>query len=194
MLFDRAIQSHSFVWTITLETPCGWAEIAQNSPTWSLEFRNQILLSDEFLPNFSCMTECKNNGCPIISPRISYVSIIQKKVWKPFPSLSSRQKLHFVYNEGMTLKKTLSNWLSIGISKLIYNCWWLRLFGKIAPLGRWGRTEFGFEHKNIEERIHPKLSLSAKTIISIAVAYPHKLKQPQKQPIKRGKLRSTVGD
>ena len=34
----------------------------------------------------------------------------------------------------------------------------------------------GFEHKNIEERIKPKLSLaSAKTIISIAVAYPHKL-------------------
>ena len=45
----------------------------------------------------------------------------------------------------------------------------------------------GFEHKNIEERIQPKLSLSsAKTIISIAVAYPHKLKQqPQKLPIKR---------
>ena len=33
-----------------------------------------------------------------------------------------------------------------------------------------GRTT-GFEHKNIEERIYPKLSLeSAKTIISIAVA------------------------
>ena len=44
-----------------------------------------------------------------------------------------------------------------------------------------GRTT-GFEHKNIEERIYPKLSLeSAKTIISIAVAYPHKLpQQPQK--------------
>ena len=48
----------------------------------------------------------------------------------------------------------------------------------------------GFEHKNIEERIKPKLSLaSAKTIISIAVAYPHKLKQqPQKTAYKRGKL------
>ena len=48
----------------------------------------------------------------------------------------------------------------------------------------------GFEHKNIEERIKPKLSLaSAKTIISIAVAYPHKLKQqPQKTPYKRGKF------
>ncbi|RSI25885.1 tRNA epoxyqueuosine(34) reductase QueG [Streptococcus sanguinis] len=48
----------------------------------------------------------------------------------------------------------------------------------------------GFEHKNIEERIKPKLSLaSAKTIISIAVAYPHKLKQqPQKTVYKRGKF------
>ena len=52
-----------------------------------------------------------------------------------------------------------------------------------------GRTS-GFEHKNIEERIEPKLSLaSAKTIISIAVAYPHKLKQqPQKTEYKRGKF------
>lgn len=52
-----------------------------------------------------------------------------------------------------------------------------------------GRTT-GFEHKVIEERIHPKLSLeSAKTIISIAVAYPHKL--PVKAPktnYKRGKI------
>ena len=48
----------------------------------------------------------------------------------------------------------------------------------------------GFEHKNIEERIKPKLSLaSAKTIISIAVAYPHKLKQhPQKTSYKRVKF------
>ena len=48
----------------------------------------------------------------------------------------------------------------------------------------------GFEHKNIEERIKPKLSLaSAKTIISIAVAYPHKLKQqPQRTAYKRGKF------
>ncbi|MGT2681760.1 tRNA epoxyqueuosine(34) reductase QueG [Streptococcus porci] len=52
-----------------------------------------------------------------------------------------------------------------------------------------GRTT-GFEHKNIEERIKPKLSLaSAKTIISIAVAYPHKLPvQPQKTAYKRGKI------
>lgn len=48
----------------------------------------------------------------------------------------------------------------------------------------------GFEHKNIEERIRPKLSLeSAKTIISIAVAYPHKLPiAPQKTEYKRGKI------
>mgnify|MGYP000999022363 FL=1 len=52
-----------------------------------------------------------------------------------------------------------------------------------------GRTT-GFEHKNIEERIYPKLTLeSAKTIISIAVAYPHKLpQQPQKTEYKRGKI------
>ncbi|MGT2933384.1 tRNA epoxyqueuosine(34) reductase QueG [Streptococcus catagoni] len=52
-----------------------------------------------------------------------------------------------------------------------------------------GRTS-GFEHKNIEERIRPKLSLSsAKTIISIAVAYPHKLPfAPEKTNFKRGKL------
>lgn len=48
----------------------------------------------------------------------------------------------------------------------------------------------GFEHKNIEERIDPKLSLaSAKTIISIAVAYPRQLPtQPPKTQYKRGKI------
>lgn len=52
-----------------------------------------------------------------------------------------------------------------------------------------GRTT-GFEHQNIEERVKPKLSLSsAKTIISIAVAYPHQLPvQPQKTSFKRGKI------
>lgn len=52
-----------------------------------------------------------------------------------------------------------------------------------------GRTT-GFEHKNIEERIKPKLSLaSAKTIISIAVAYPNKLpKNPPRTQYKRGKI------
>lgn len=48
----------------------------------------------------------------------------------------------------------------------------------------------GFEHKNIEERLHPRLSLeSAKTIISIAVAYPHKLPvHPPRTDYKRGKF------
>lgn len=52
-----------------------------------------------------------------------------------------------------------------------------------------GRTT-GFEHKNIEERINPKLSLaSARTIISIAVAYPRRLpQQPQKTGFRRGKI------
>ncbi|UUM61395.1 tRNA epoxyqueuosine(34) reductase QueG [Streptococcus suis] len=52
-----------------------------------------------------------------------------------------------------------------------------------------GRTT-GFEHKNIEERIRPRLSLeSAKTIISIAVAYPRHLPvKPVKTQHKRGKI------
>lgn len=52
-----------------------------------------------------------------------------------------------------------------------------------------GRTT-GFEHKVIEERIKPKLSLaSAKTIISIAVAYPNRLPvKPPKTVYKRGKI------
>ena len=52
-----------------------------------------------------------------------------------------------------------------------------------------GRTT-GFEHKNIEERLNPKLSLaSARTIISIAVAYPRRLPQkPQKTAFRRGKI------
>ena len=52
-----------------------------------------------------------------------------------------------------------------------------------------GRTT-GFEHKNIEERLDPKLSLaSARTIISIALAYPRRLpQQPQKTAYRRGKI------
>lgn len=48
----------------------------------------------------------------------------------------------------------------------------------------------GFEHKVIEDRIYPERLLeSAKTIISIGVAYPHKLpQQPQKTSYKRGKI------
>lgn len=52
-----------------------------------------------------------------------------------------------------------------------------------------GRSS-GFEHQVIEERLKPKLSLaSAKTIISIAVAYPHKLPvKPPKTAYRRGKI------
>ncbi|TCD46693.1 tRNA epoxyqueuosine(34) reductase QueG [Streptococcus sp. X16XC17] len=52
-----------------------------------------------------------------------------------------------------------------------------------------GRTT-GFEHKNIAERIDPKLTMaSAKSIISIDVAYPRFLpQQPQKTQYKRGKI------
>ena len=52
-----------------------------------------------------------------------------------------------------------------------------------------GRTT-GFEHKNIEERLDPKLSLaSARTIISIALAYPRRLpQQPPKTAYRRGKI------
>ena len=52
-----------------------------------------------------------------------------------------------------------------------------------------GRTT-GFEHKNIEDRLDPKLSLaSARTIISIALAYPRRLpQQPQKTAFRRGKI------
>lgn len=48
----------------------------------------------------------------------------------------------------------------------------------------------GFEHKVIEDRIYPERLLgSAKTIISIAVAYPHKLPvAPPKTQYKRGKI------
>ncbi|MGT2910615.1 tRNA epoxyqueuosine(34) reductase QueG [Streptococcus cameli] len=52
-----------------------------------------------------------------------------------------------------------------------------------------GRSS-GFEHKNIEERLDPRLTLeSAKTIISIAVAYPRTLPvKPEKSQYKRGKF------
>lgn len=52
-----------------------------------------------------------------------------------------------------------------------------------------GRSS-GFEHKIIEDRIYPERLLdSAKTIISIAVAYPHKLSAPPpKTTYKRGKI------
>lgn len=46
----------------------------------------------------------------------------------------------------------------------------------------------GFEHKNIDERLDPKLTLpTAKTIISVALAYPNKLQgRPDKTEFRRG--------
>ena len=46
----------------------------------------------------------------------------------------------------------------------------------------------GFEHKNLDERLHPKLSLEdAKTIISIGIAYPNKAEEkPEKTEYRRG--------
>lgn len=61
---------------------------------------------------------------------------------------------------------------------------------KSLRLAQENGTSTGFEHKVIEERLDPKLTLaSAKTLISIAVAYPNKLpEQPQKSDYKRGKF------
>ncbi|MBF0699203.1 tRNA epoxyqueuosine(34) reductase QueG [Streptococcus danieliae] len=61
---------------------------------------------------------------------------------------------------------------------------------KSLRLAREEDRSSGFEHKVIEERLDPKLSLaSAKTIISIALAYPHKLPTPaEKSQFKRGKF------
>ncbi|MFQ6322449.1 tRNA epoxyqueuosine(34) reductase QueG [Lactococcus garvieae] len=46
----------------------------------------------------------------------------------------------------------------------------------------------GFEHKNLDERLQPKLSLEdAKTIISIGIAYPNKAEEkPEKTEYRRG--------
>lgn len=55
----------------------------------------------------------------------------------------------------------------------------------------------GFEHKNIDERLHPKLAIEdAKTIISIAIAYPNKTQEkPEKTGYRRGKFsRSSWGE
>ena len=92
----------------------------------------------------------------------------------------------------MTLKENIIQLAhSIGISKIGFTTAddFAYLEKSLRLAVEEGRNS-GFEHKNIEERIHPKLSLSsAKTIISIAVAYPHKLKQqPQKTAYKRGKF------
>lgn len=61
---------------------------------------------------------------------------------------------------------------------------------KTLRLAQENGTNSGFEHQNIPERLDPKLLLAnAKTIISIAVAYPNKLpKLPPKSQYKRGKF------
>jgi epoxyqueuosine reductase len=48
----------------------------------------------------------------------------------------------------------------------------------------------GFEHKNMDERLHPRLSVEkAKTIISIAIAYPNKAEgKPEKTEFRRGQF------
>lgn len=48
----------------------------------------------------------------------------------------------------------------------------------------------GFEHQNLDERLHPKLAVEdAKTIISIGIAYPNKAEgKPTKTAFKRGQF------
>ncbi len=48
----------------------------------------------------------------------------------------------------------------------------------------------GFEHQNLEERLHPRLAVaSAKTIISIGIAYPNKAdERPEKTSYRRGQF------
>ena len=104
----------------------------------------------------------------------------------------SPETLFLCIMKGMTLKENIIQLAhSIGISKIGFTTAddFAYLEKSLRLAVEEGRNS-GFEHKNIEERIQPKLSLSsAKTIISIAVAYPHKLKQhPQKTAYKRGKF------
>lgn len=102
-----------------------------------------------------------------------------------FPSFLIRIK-------GMNLKKKIIQLSQeIGISKIGFTT--ADDFAYLEKSLRAGVDEgrtTGFEHKNIEERVDPKLSLaSARTIISIAVAYPRRLpQQPQKTAFRRGKI------
>ena len=98
----------------------------------------------------------------------------------------------------MTLKENIIQLAhSIGISKIGFTTAddFAYLEKSLRLAVEEGRNS-GFEHKNIEERIHPKLSLSsAKTIISIAVAYPtNSSNNLKKQPIKEENSRPTAGD
>ena len=100
--------------------------------------------------------------------------------------------LHFHYDKNMDIKLEIQKMAKeIGISKIGFTTADdFAYLEKSLRLGvEEGRTT-GFEHKNIEERIYPKVTLdSAKTIISIAGAYPHKLpQQPQKTEYTRGKI------
>ncbi|GFH40047.1 tRNA epoxyqueuosine(34) reductase QueG [Lactococcus insecticola] len=80
---------------------------------------------------------------------------------------------------------------SLGISKIGFttadNFDYLE---KSLRLAQENGTNSGFEHKNIDERVKPELLLkSAKTIISVAIAYPNKLPQkPDKTAYKRGQF------
>lgn len=92
----------------------------------------------------------------------------------------------------MTLKERIQELAKeIGISKIGFTTAddFAYLEKSLRAAEEEGRLS-GFEHKNIDERIDPKLSLaSAKTIISIAVAYPNRLPvQPPKTQYKRGKI------
>ena len=121
----------------------------------------------------------------------------KKKVFEsPFHYFPlSPETLFLCIMKGMTLKENIIQLAhSIGISKIGFTTAddFAYLEKSLRLAVEEGRNS-GFEHKNIEERIQPKLSLSsAKTIISIAVAYPHKLKQqPQKTAYKRGKFKTS---
>lgn len=96
------------------------------------------------------------------------------------------------YDKPMTLKERIQELAKeIGISKIGFTTAddFAYLEKSLRAAEEEGRLS-GFEHKNIDERIDPKLSLaSAKTIISIAVAYPNRLPvQPPKTQYKRGKI------
>lgn len=96
------------------------------------------------------------------------------------------------YNEPMNIKEEIKALArQIGISKIGFTTADdFNYLEKSLRLAQEEERSSGFEHKILEERLDPKLSLkSAKTIISIALAYPHKLPQPaKKSEFKRGKF------
>lgn len=97
------------------------------------------------------------------------------------------------YNESMTdlKQQIISIAKSVGISKIGFTTADNFDYLKASLIqSQEDGTNSGFEHKNIDERVNPKLLLdNAKTIISIAVAYPNKLPEmPKKSTYKRGKF------